>query len=91
MGAGQPQLAVLYAMNDRLSKENAVLLAELARFQSGKHPLLRKQGLTTLAAALAGADHPGSSAHLMQMCTEIDHSSLAFCSNLLTSCSGSAD
>lgn len=29
-------------MNDRLSTENATLLAELARFHSGKHALLRR-------------------------------------------------
>ncbi len=43
-------------MNDRLSKENATLLGELARFQSGKHSLLRKQGLTTLAAGACKGD-----------------------------------
>lgn len=35
---------VLHQMNERLAAENASLLAELARFRSGKHPLLHKAG-----------------------------------------------
>lgn len=46
--AGNPQLALLYQMNDKLAAENASLLAELARFTCGRHPLLKKAGLTTL-------------------------------------------
>jgi hypothetical protein len=32
---------------------SAGLLGELARFQSGKHPILRRQGLTTLSAGMS--------------------------------------
>lgn len=49
-GGGAAGLAVMQ-MNERLAVENAQLLGEVARWQSGRHTLLRKMGL-----AVAGAD-----------------------------------
>jgi hypothetical protein len=56
--AGNPQLAVLHAMNDKLSTENAALLAELARYATGKHPMLRKMGLTVLGQGDSSTSTP---------------------------------
>ncbi len=39
-------------MNERLASENASLVAELARFQSGKHPIVRR--LISEAVSAAG-------------------------------------
>jgi hypothetical protein len=57
--AGNPQLAVLHAMNDKLSTENAGLLAELAKYATGKHPMLRKMGLTVLGQGDASSTTMG--------------------------------
>ena len=49
-GAGGAATAVLMQMNERLAAENAQLLAELARWQSGRHGMLRKMGMSVLGA-----------------------------------------
>ncbi|GAX86047.1 hypothetical protein CEUSTIGMA_g13462.t1 [Chlamydomonas eustigma] len=57
---------VLHQMNERLSTENACLLAELAKFHAGKHPLQRKlqQAATGTAGNSAGTTGNTTSSQL---------------------------
>ncbi|KAG2502184.1 hypothetical protein HYH03_000671 [Edaphochlamys debaryana] len=52
-GASGAANAVLLQMNEKLANENAALLGELARWQSGRHAMLRKLGMT-----VAGVEPP---------------------------------